>query len=49
MYGLAVYGMSIADTPLLFHLTGGILAGTGIAFSAFTIAMASMARVVGTR
>ncbi len=47
MYGLAVYGMSIADTPLLFHLTGGILAGTGIAFSAFTIAMASMARVVG--
>lgn len=46
MYALAVYGMSIADTPMLLHLTGGILAGVGIAFSAFTIAMASMARVV---
>ncbi len=47
MYTAAVYGMSAADTPLMLHLTGGILAGVGIAFSAFTIAMASMARVVG--
>ena len=46
MYALAVYGMSIADTPMLLHLAGGVLAGLGIAFSAFTIAMASMARVV---
>ena len=47
MYALAVYGMSIADTPMALHLTGGILAGMGIAFSAFTITMAAMARVVG--
>lgn len=47
MYAAAVFGMSAADTPLVLHLTGGILAGLGIAFSAFTIAMASMARVVG--
>lgn len=47
MYAVAVYGMSIAETPMVLHLTGGILAGMGIAFSAFTIAMASMARVVG--
>ena len=47
VYALGVWGMSIADTPMMLHMTGGVLAGVGVAFSAFTLAMASMARVVG--
>jgi MFS family permease len=47
MYALGVYGMSIAASPMAMHLAGGVLAGLGIAFSAFTIAMAAMVRVVG--
>jgi len=47
VYALGVYGMTIVDTPMGLHLTAGVLAGIGIAFSAFTIAMASMVRVVG--
>ncbi len=46
MYGAGVYGMSVAASPFALHLTGGVLAGLGIAFAAFTIVMASMARVV---
>ena len=46
MYGLGIWGMSIAESGLMLSMTGGVLAGTGIAFSAFTLAMASMARVV---
>ncbi|MEM7196330.1 MAG: MFS transporter [Pseudomonadota bacterium] len=47
MYFAGVYGMSVVELPLWFHLSGGVLAGTGIAFSAFTLAMAAMVRVVG--
>lgn len=46
MYALGVWGMAESQATLSLHLTGGILAGLGIAFSAFTLAMASMARVV---
>ena len=46
VYALGVYGMSLAETGTALALTGGVLAGTGIAFSAFTLAMAAMARVV---
>lgn len=46
LYGLGIWGMSLAETGLMLSLTGGVLAGTGIAFSAFTLAMAAMARVV---
>lgn len=47
MYALGVWGMSIAETGLALHMTAGILTGTGIAFSAFMLAMAAMVRVVG--
>lgn len=47
IYALGVYGMTLADSPIGLHLTGGILAGVGIAFTSFTIAMAAMVRVVG--
>lgn len=49
VYALGVWGMATVNTPLGLHFTGGILAGLGIAFSAFTIAMAAMVRVVGAQ
>ncbi len=47
LYSLGVAGMSIAESGLALHLTGGILTGIGIAFASFSIAMAAMAKVVG--
>ncbi len=46
MYGLGVYGMALADTPILFNLTAGILTGLGIAFTGYGIAVLAMAKVV---
>lgn len=45
-YASGLYLMSIADTPLLLHVSGGILIGLGIASGSFTIIMASFARNV---
>ena len=47
IYSVGVWGMSAAESGLALHLTGGILTGTGIAFSSFSIALAAMTRVVG--
>ena len=47
VYALGTIGMSMADTPLMLHMTAGVLTGTGVSFTAFSIAMAAMARVVG--
>ncbi|MGU9957623.1 MAG: MFS transporter, partial [Arenicellales bacterium WSBS_2016_MAG_OTU3] len=47
IYCAGVYGMTQADSSLALHITGGVLAGLGIAFTAFSIAMAAMVRVVG--
>lgn len=47
MYAAGVWGMTVSPDPLLFQLTAGVLSGTGIAFTAFSLAMASMVRVVG--
>jgi predicted MFS family arabinose efflux permease len=47
VYALGVWGMAQADTPFLLHMTGGILTGLGVAFTAFSIALAAMVRVVG--
>ncbi|ASJ76820.1 MFS transporter [Granulosicoccus antarcticus] len=46
-YFIGVYGMAFADSHALLYLFGGVLSGLGIAFSAFTLAMAAMVRVVG--
>ncbi|MGR3984476.1 MAG: MFS transporter, partial [Gammaproteobacteria bacterium] len=46
IYAAGVYGMSVSESGLALHFTGGILTGTGIAFASFSIAMAAMARVV---
>lgn len=46
VYFAGVYGMAIVDSHGFFYLTAGIISGVGVAFSAFTLAMAAMARVV---
>ena len=47
MYGLGIYGTAVSETSLALSLTAGVLSGLGIAFTAFSIALAAMARVVG--
>ena len=47
VYGLGVYGMAEATSGLTLHLFAGVVTGLGVAFTAFSIAMAAMARVVG--
>jgi len=47
MYALGLYGMSIAATPFALNIFAGVLSGVGVAFSAFTLALAAMVRVVG--
>ena len=48
LYGAGIYGMSTADTGTALYITGGLLTGLGVAFTAFSLAMAAMARVVST-
>ena len=45
-YASGLYIMSIADTPLMLHIGGGVLVGLGIASGSFTIIMSAFARNV---
>ena len=45
-YAVGTCLMAIADTPLLFHLSAGIMVGIGVAMSSFGIVMAALARIV---
>jgi len=47
IYALGLFGMTIAETPAALNLFAGLLSGVGVAFSAFTLALAAMVRVVG--
>ena len=47
VYAAGLYGMTIASSGSAMVLFAGVLAGTGIAFSAFSIAMAAMVKAVG--
>lgn len=47
LYAAGVWGMAESTSGLMLQLTAGVLTGTGIAFTAFTLAMAAMVRVVG--
>jgi MFS family permease len=47
IYGLGVWGMAVTDSSMGLHLFGGLLTGLGIAFTAFSLALAAMAKVVG--
>lgn len=47
VYAIGVWGMSVAETGMAFHLFAGLITGLGVAFTAFSLAMAAMAKVVG--
>ncbi len=47
VYALGILGMSVAESVWMLYLTGGILVGIGVAFTAFSLAIAAMVRVVG--
>jgi MFS family permease len=47
MYALGLWGMAMAESSLMLYLAGGVLTGLGVAFTAFSLALAAMARVVG--
>ena len=46
LYGMGMAGMAGSESGLAFHLTGGLLVGTGVAFTSFSLALAAIARVV---
>lgn len=46
LYAAGVWGMATTESGLGLHLFGGVVTGLGIAFTAFSIALAAMARVV---
>jgi MFS family permease len=45
-YCLGIIAMASTALPVLFYLSAGVLVGIGIAFSAFGIIMAALARIV---
>jgi predicted MFS family arabinose efflux permease len=45
-YALGTFLMSVAATPLLFHVAAGVIVGIGIALSSFGIVMAALGRIV---
>ena len=47
IYALGIRGMAHTADPVLMQVTAGVLVGVGVAFTAFTIALAAMAKVVG--
>ena len=47
VYALGTFGVTMADSAGALHLAGGVLVGTGVAFTAFSLATAAMVRVVG--
>lgn len=46
IYAVGVYGMATVETRSLFYIAGGVITGVGVAFTAFTLAMAAMAKLV---
>ena len=47
IYAAGVWGMAVAESSFALHFFGGLLTGLGVAFTAFSLALAAMARVVG--
>ena len=46
LYATGLYGMSAVESASMLYLFAGVISGIGIAFSAFSLAMAAMVRVV---
>jgi MFS family permease len=49
IYGGGIWGMSVASSGMSLHFFGGLLTGLGVAFTAFSIALASIAKVVSLK
>lgn len=47
VYAAGIWGMTLARGAPALHLTAGVLVGVGVAFTAFSLALAAMAKVVG--
>ncbi|MFK7860165.1 MAG: MFS transporter [Granulosicoccus sp.] len=47
VYAIGLLLMGTADTPIWLYVSAGILCGLGIAFSAFSLALSVMVKVVG--
>ena len=47
VYAFGVWGMASVESSWGLHLFGGLLTGLGVAFTAFSLALAAMAKVVG--
>ena len=47
VYALGMFGMAMTESRLFMYLTGGLLVGLGVAFTAFSLALAAIARAVG--
>ena len=47
IYAAGIWGMTTAESAGMLQLTAGVLVGVGVAFTAFSIALAAMAKVVG--
>lgn len=47
IYTAGVWGMAHADSVVELYVFGGVMTGLGVAFTAFSLAMAAMAKVVG--
>jgi MFS family permease len=47
IYALGIWGMSVAETGTELHISAGLVTGMGISFTAFSIALAVMAKAVG--
>jgi len=47
VYASGIWGMAISESTAMLYLTGGIVAGVGIAFTSFSLVSTVMARVVG--
>ena len=47
LYVLGTIGMAQAESGFALHMTAGIICGLGVAFTAFSIALAAIANVVG--
>jgi MFS family permease len=45
-YAVGVFSMTIANTPVLFHIAAGLIVGIGVAMSSFGIVMAALGRIV---
>ena len=47
IYALGTWGMAASSSGVMLQLTAGVVVGTGIAFSSFSLVLAAMARTVG--